>query len=78
MQPSGYCFYLAQIIVYLFLFRSWNEPGKLPVTFATITIKIIMDELIESGEGILHHAEGVDLMPLTLTLPPHSAGTKKW
>jgi chromosome partitioning protein len=40
----------------------WNEPDKLPITLATIMTKIIMDEPIEAGEGILHHVEGVDLM----------------
>jgi len=46
----------------------WNEPDKLPVTLATIMTKIIMDEPIEPGEGILHHAEGVDLMPANIEL----------
>jgi chromosome partitioning protein len=40
----------------------WNEPDKLPVTLATIMSKIIMDEPIEPREGILHYAEGIDLM----------------
>ena len=46
----------------------WNEPDKLPVTLATIMTKIIMDEPIEPDEGILHHAEGVDLMPANIEL----------
>ena len=46
----------------------WNEPDKLPVTLATLMTKIIMDEPIEPGEGILHHAEGVDLMPANIEL----------
>ena len=46
----------------------WNEPDKLPVTLATIMTKIIMDEPVEHGEGILHHAEGVDLMPANIEL----------
>jgi len=46
----------------------WNEPDKLPVTLATIMTKIIMDEPIEPGEGILHHIEGVDLMPANIEL----------
>lgn len=46
----------------------WNEPDKLPVTLATIMTKIIMDEPIEPAEGILHHAEGVDLMPANIEL----------
>ena len=46
----------------------WNEPDKLPVTLANIMTKIIMDEPIEPDEGILHHAEGVDLMPANIEL----------
>ena len=46
----------------------WNEPDKLPVTLATLMTKIIMDEPIEPGEGILHHAEGVDLIPANIEL----------
>lgn len=46
----------------------WNEPDKLPVTLATIMTKIIMEEPIEPGEGILHHAEGVDLIPANIEL----------
>lgn len=46
----------------------WNEPDKLPVTLATIMTKIIMDEPIEPREGILHHSEGVDLMPANIEL----------
>jgi len=46
----------------------WNEPDKLPVTLASIMTKIIMDEPIEPGEGILHHDEGVDLMPANIEL----------
>ena len=46
----------------------WNEPDKLPITLATIMTKIIMDEPIEPGEGILHHAESVDLMPANIEL----------
>jgi chromosome partitioning protein len=30
--------------------------------------KIIMDEPMEPGEGILHHVEGVDLMPANIEL----------
>lgn len=46
----------------------WNEPDKLPVSLATIMTKVIMDEPIAPYEGILHHAEGVDLMPANIEL----------
>ena len=46
----------------------WNEPDKLPVSLATIMSKVIMEEPIVPDEGILHHAEGVDLMPANIEL----------
>lgn len=46
----------------------WNEPDKLPITLATLMTKIIMDEPIEPSEGILHHTEGVDLLPANIEL----------
>ena len=46
----------------------WNEPDKLPVSLATIMSKVIMEVPIVPDEGILHHAEGVDLMPANIEL----------
>jgi chromosome partitioning protein len=46
----------------------YPEPDKLPVTLATIMTKIITDESVEPEEGILHHAEGIDLMPANIEL----------
>ena len=39
------------------------QPDKLPFTLSDAMGKILMDHPIHPGEGILHHAEGVDLMP---------------
>ncbi len=46
----------------------WNEPDKLPVSLASIMTKVIQDEPFEPDEGILHHVEGVDLMPANIEL----------
>jgi chromosome partitioning protein len=46
----------------------YPEPDKLPVTLATIMTKIITDESVKPEEGILHHAEGIDLMPANIEL----------
>ena len=43
------------------------QPDKLPFTLSDAMAHILMDEPIHSGEGILHHPEGVDLI-LVLTL----------
>ena len=39
------------------------QPDELPVTLSTLMGKVLMDKPILPGEGILHHAEGVDLLP---------------
>ena len=41
----------------------YAQPDELPVTLATLMGKVLMDKPILPGEGILHHAEGVDLLP---------------
>lgn len=44
------------------------QPDKLPVTLSDMMGKVLMDEPIRSGEGILHHPEGIDLMPADIQL----------
>ncbi len=44
------------------------EPDKLEVTLANVMEKIINDEEIEPGYGILKHEEGIDLMPGNIEL----------
>ena len=44
------------------------QPDKLPFTLSDAMGRILMDEPIKSGEGILHHPEGVDLMPADIQL----------
>ena len=45
-----------------------SQSDELPVTLATIMDKILNDEPFSPQEGILHHAEGVDLMPANIEL----------
>lgn len=45
-----------------------NQPDELPVSLATVMGKVLTDQDIAEGEGILHHAEGVDLMPANIEL----------
>ena len=40
------------------------QPDKLPFTLSDAMAKILTDQPILPGEGILHHSEGVDLMPV--------------
>lgn len=44
------------------------EPDELDVTLVNIMEKIINDEDVESGEGIIHHAERVDFIPANIEL----------
>jgi chromosome partitioning protein len=44
------------------------QPDQLPVTLATIMGKVLNEETIDPGEGLLHHDEGVDLMPANIEL----------
>ena len=44
------------------------RADELPVTVADIMAKVLQEQPIEPGEGILHHPEGVDLMPANISL----------
>jgi len=46
----------------------WADNDSIPITLATLMEKIIQDEPIEPTEGILHNAEGVDLVPANMEL----------
>lgn len=46
----------------------WQQPDELPTTLSTLMQKAMNDQPIKSGEGILHHAEGVDLIPANIEL----------
>ena len=46
----------------------YPEPDKLPTTLAVMLGKVITDTPIVPAEGILHHKEGVDLMPSNIEL----------
>ena len=45
-----------------------EEPDELDVTLVNIMGKIINDEDIEPGEGIIHHEEGTDFIPANIEL----------
>lgn len=46
----------------------YTEPDELEVTLAAIMGKLINDEEVEPMEGILHHEEGIDIMPGNIEL----------
>ena len=46
----------------------WQQPDELPTTLSTLMQKAMNDQPIQPGEGILHHAEDVDLIPANIEL----------
>ena len=45
-----------------------DRPDQLPVTLSDLMEKIMQEQPIDPGEGILHHKEGVDLIPANISL----------
>ena len=52
----------------------WPKPDELDTTLATLMGKVLEDKPIQPGEGILHHAEGVDLLPASIELAGMEVG----
>lgn len=50
----------------------YPRPDELDVTLSDLMTGVIQDKQIRAGEGILHHPEGVDLVPANIAL----AGTE--
>ena len=46
----------------------WQQPDELPVTLSALMAKAMNDQCIPPDEGILHHVEGVDLIPANIEL----------
>ncbi len=46
----------------------FHEPDNLPLSLATALSKVMLEEPYEPDEGLLHHAEGIDLMPGNIEL----------
>ncbi len=45
-----------------------SQPDELEVTLTDLLKKILLDELFQPTDGILHHKEGVDLLPANIAL----------
>ena len=46
----------------------YSRPDTLPLTLSDMMSRVLTDQPIVPGEGILHHPEGVDLMPANIQL----------
>ena len=51
-----------------------KNPDAIDVTLATVMDAVIEDRPIEKGAGILHHSEGVDLLPSNIELSGMETG----
>ena len=52
----------------------WPKPDELETTLSSLMGKVLEDKSIQPGEGILHHAEGVDLIPANIELAGMEVG----
>ena len=41
----------------------YNRPDDIPITLSTVMQNIIDDKSFDVSQGIIHHSEGVDLLP---------------
>lgn len=46
----------------------WKTPDELKKTLASVMTKVVMDEPLRESDAILHHEEGVDLLPSNIEL----------
>lgn len=46
----------------------WQRPDELDTTISDLMIRTIREEPISENEGILHHKEGVNLIPANISL----------
>ena len=46
----------------------YQEPDRLEITLAQVMDWVLNEEKFDLNAGILHHAEGVDLMPANIEL----------
>ena len=46
----------------------YTEPDRIEITLASVLEHIIKEEVFEPFEGILHHDEGIDLLPANIEL----------
>lgn len=51
----------------------YNRPDELPVTLSTIVQNIMDKTPYDAHRGILHHSEGIDLIPSTIELSGNEA-----
>lgn len=46
----------------------YNRSDDIPITLSTVMQNIIDDKTFDASQGIIHHSEGVDLLPSNIEL----------
>ena len=46
----------------------YNRPDDIPITLSTLMQNIIDDKTLDVSQGIIHHSEGIDLLPSNIEL----------
>lgn len=46
----------------------YNRPDDIPITLSTLMQNIIDDKTLDVSQGIIHHSEGVDLLPSNIEM----------
>ena len=46
----------------------YNRPDDIPITLSTVMQNIIDDKTLDASQGIIHHREGIDLLPSNIEL----------
>lgn len=46
----------------------YNRPDDIPITLSTVMHNIIDDKTLDVSQGIIHHSEGVDLLPSNIEM----------
>ena len=46
----------------------YNRPDDIPITLSTVMQNIIDDKTLDVSQGIIHHREGVDLLPSNIEM----------
>ena len=46
----------------------YNRPNDIPITLSAVMQNIIDDKTLDVSQGIIHHSEGVDLLPSNIEL----------
>ena len=56
----------------------YSRPDDIPITLSTVMQSIIDDKAFDVSQGILHHNEGVDLLPSNIELSGFEALFHSW